>query len=159
MFLIGGIPKNIITALEFHSLNWLFIYGSKHRKYWFRHKFYLYLHNNGLHWGTTVNIFEFLGNITDQIHTILCPKLPAAVRKCSKSSKIRTMGAVPLKRIIQSSICNIILLCNYGIRYSQTVIPILWVFFFFFIVTNKAVLKRSIASIPRIPPALQIYCC
>ena len=32
MFLIGNIPRNLITALEFHKLKWLMIYGSKHGK-------------------------------------------------------------------------------------------------------------------------------
>ena len=40
MFLIGNISRNLITALEFHSLKYLLIYGSKHGKYWFSHMFY-----------------------------------------------------------------------------------------------------------------------
>ena len=40
MFLIGNIPGNLITALEFHLLKWLLIYGSKRVKYWFSHIFH-----------------------------------------------------------------------------------------------------------------------
>ena len=40
MFLIGDIPRNLITALEFHYFKWLLIYGSKRGKYWFLHIFY-----------------------------------------------------------------------------------------------------------------------
>ena len=36
-------------------------------------------------------------NISDQIHRIRCPKLLYFLRKCTKSSKIRPRGAVPLK--------------------------------------------------------------
>ena len=40
MFLIGNISGNLITALKFHLLKWLLIYGSKHGKYWFSHIFH-----------------------------------------------------------------------------------------------------------------------
>ena len=36
MFLIGNIPGNLITALEFHQLKWLLIYGSKYGNIDFR---------------------------------------------------------------------------------------------------------------------------
>ena len=37
MFLIVNIPRDLTTALGFHLLKWLLIYGSKHAKYWFSH--------------------------------------------------------------------------------------------------------------------------
>ena len=40
IFLIGNIPGNLLTALEFHKLKWLLIYSSKHEKYWFSHIFH-----------------------------------------------------------------------------------------------------------------------
>ena len=40
MFLKGNILRNLTSALEFHWLKWLLIYGSKHGKYWFSHIVY-----------------------------------------------------------------------------------------------------------------------
>ena len=41
-------------------------------------------------------------NISDQIHRILCPKLLYVLRKCTKSSKIRPRGVVPLTNLFDN---------------------------------------------------------
>ena len=62
---------------------------------WLRH--WLLLHNNGLYWSKTV-IFEFLENISDQIHMILCPKLLHFFEKMHKVFKNKVQGCcTPLK--------------------------------------------------------------
>ena len=60
MFLIGHIPRNLTTALEFHKLKWLLSYGSKHEKYWFS---YICYYNFTTMDSTEVKLwfFEFLG--------------------------------------------------------------------------------------------------
>ena len=94
-FLIGNIPRNLITALEFHELKWLLIYGSKHRKYWFSHFFYCSF--------TTVDftevklwVFEFLGIFLTRFIGYFAQSCFIFLRKCTKSLKIRPKGAVPL---------------------------------------------------------------
>ena len=57
--------------------------------------FFIYLHNNGLL--KQKCDFGVPWNISDQISRICCPKLLYFLRKCTKSSKIRPRGAVPLK--------------------------------------------------------------
>ena len=91
MFLIGNISKNLITALEFHQLKWLLIYGSKHVKYWFSHSFTVTLQQLSL-----LNIWVSW-IISGQIRRILCPMLLYFLRKCIKSSKIRPGVLYPLK--------------------------------------------------------------
>ena len=123
MFHIGDIPRNLTTSLECHYLKWLLIYGSNHGRYWFSHivcsPFTSMVCTEIKLW------FLAPSNISEQIHWILCPKLLYFLRKYTKSSKIRSRCAEPLKmtwRTIFSLYHN---LCYSSLQISSQILKII----------------------------------
>ena len=84
VFHIGSIPRNQITALEFHQLKWLLIHSSKHGKYWFSHILYSYLTTMV---STEVKLwfFEFLGTFLTRSIGYFVQNCFIFLRKCTQS--------------------------------------------------------------------------
>ena len=108
MFLIGNILSSLITELEFTQLKWILIYGSKHGKYWFS-QFFFY-NNFKTIVSTEIKLWFFWipRNNSNQIHLIPFLKLLFFLRKYTKSSIIRSNGAVPLS-VFSWHVCVLIM--------------------------------------------------